>query len=159
MNPLVRNGGCYWAPKHSCQGCLTYLAAARPSSIRHRHTSRGCLWRTLHRETGKNNSEEAEQRLMKGEILPEINFVHQMETGSAGWSPCRQHVISVGSLSWEERQEFLGEQLGPSGHQIHISLSLQPHIEESYFSITVVSEIRYYTMAAAGKEDERGEEK
>lgn len=24
----------------------SYLAAIRPSSIRHRHTSRGCLWRT-----------------------------------------------------------------------------------------------------------------
>lgn len=36
-----------------CQGVLTYLAATLPSSIRHRHTTRGCLWRTSHRETGK----------------------------------------------------------------------------------------------------------
>lgn len=27
-------------------GSTPYLAAMRPSSIKHRHTSRGCLWRT-----------------------------------------------------------------------------------------------------------------
>lgn len=32
----------------------SYLAAIRPSSIRHRHTSRGCLWRTSRRRTNKD---------------------------------------------------------------------------------------------------------
>lgn len=32
---------------------------------------------------------------MEGEILPEINFVCQKETGAAGWRHYRQHSISV----------------------------------------------------------------
>lgn len=130
MRPFVRNSGCYWeywAHKHSCQDSLTYLAAARPSSIRHRHTSRGCLWRTLHRETDGKQQWGGSEWLMKGEILPEISFVCRKETGAAAWSHCRQNFISVVSLSWEERQEFLGEQMRASGHQIHINLRLQPH--------------------------------
>lgn len=94
---------------------------------------------------------------MEGEILPEINFVCQKETGGAGWRHYRQHSISVVCLSWMERQEFLEEQLRASGHQIHICLHLQPRCKGSYFSVAVVFEIHYYPMAAAGKEDERGE--
>lgn len=125
------SGGCFWehwAHKHSSQGFLTYLAAARPSSIRHRHTSRGCLWRTLHRETGGKTTVRRQRATHeRSNDSRDKLCVLRKERGAAGWSHCRQHFISAVCLSWEERQEFLGEQLRVSGHQIHINLRLQPH--------------------------------
>lgn len=69
----------------------------------------------------QRNEKEQQRGLMKGEIHPEINFVCQKETGVAFWRHYRHRSISVVCLSWMERQEFLGEQLRASGHQIHIS--------------------------------------
>lgn len=42
-------------------------------------------------------------------------------------------------------------------HQPHTCLHLQPRCKGCYFSVAVVFEIHYCSMAAAEKEDERGE--
>lgn len=58
----------------------SYLAAIRPSSIRHRHTSRGCLWRTsgstcvTYRQRGYRGTNKKKVTYLKGKIFPEISF-------------------------------------------------------------------------------------
>lgn len=58
----------------------SYLAAIRPSSIRHRHTSRGCLWRTsgstcvTYRQRGCRGTNRKKVTYLKGKIFPEISF-------------------------------------------------------------------------------------
>lgn len=92
---------------------FSYLAAIRPSSIRHRHTSRGCLWRTSHmnkiqtkRVEGEGNKEK-KSLIWKERCFPEINFsLCQKKTGAAAWTEgarFRRHSVSIVHLylwSW-----------------------------------------------------------
>lgn len=80
----------------------SYLAAIRPSSIRHRHTSRGCLWRTSRRRTNKDGRgiEMFFKKViyLKGKMFPEINYLCQKETGAAVWTErahFRRYSVSI----------------------------------------------------------------
>lgn len=87
----------------------SYLAAIRPSSIRHRHTSRGCLWRTsgstcvTYRQRGYRGTNKKKVTYLKGKIFPEISFCFckkkKKEKKKRGLQPEHRGYVSGGILS------------------------------------------------------------
>lgn len=90
---------------------LVYLAAILPSSIRHRHTSRGCLWRTSSRvwrtnkEGGgvelkkkKKKSHSSERKDVSGDKLMSVSKLEAL---------FRRGSFSIVPLSFKAEQEFL----------------------------------------------------
>lgn len=81
----------------------SYLAAIRPSSIRHRHTSRGCLWRTsgstcmTYRQRGCRGTNNKKVTYLKGKIFPEINFCFYQKKRDL--QPEHRGYVSGGILS------------------------------------------------------------
>lgn len=116
---------------------FSYLAAMRPSSIRHRQTSRGCLWRTsggacaAYRQRGHGDSKEEKVTYLKGEMFPEINYLCQKETGTAAREGTFQGAICLYcvSLSLKPSGNSCGLRMCSWGHKgIKASLKSQPLI-------------------------------
>lgn len=89
----------------------SYLAAIRPSSIRHRHTSRGCLWRTSHstctststnKEGGgakfKKKSHSSEMKDASGDKL--LSVSKENRSCSLNWEGTFQEVSIVHLYLW-----------------------------------------------------------